>query len=237
MKRKRVFYSELAYLLGLVFLALGAALMERADFGMSMVVAPAYLLHLKLSETLPFYSFGMSEYVLQALLLIVMCLVLRRFRASYLFSFVTAVLYGFLLDLMILLVALLPGDGWIARGVFYAAGMLLCSMGVALLFRTYIAPEVYELFVKELAAKYGWSISRVKTVYDCCSCLAGVGMSFAFFGLWHFEGVKLGTVFCALINGSLIGLCGRLYESVFVFRDAFGWRKFFENGEKSCTTN
>ena len=46
MKTKRVFYTELAYAIGITVLALGTALMERADFGMSMVVAPAYLLHL-----------------------------------------------------------------------------------------------------------------------------------------------------------------------------------------------
>ena len=50
MKGKRIFYCELAYFLGIVVLAFGTALMEKADFGMSMVVAPAYLIHLKISE-------------------------------------------------------------------------------------------------------------------------------------------------------------------------------------------
>ena len=69
MKEKRVIYSELAYFFGILVLALGTALMERADFGISMVVAPAYILHLKLSEYLPFFSFGVAEYVFQAVLL------------------------------------------------------------------------------------------------------------------------------------------------------------------------
>ena len=70
MRTKRVFYTELAYILGIVVLALGTAFMERADLGMSMVVAPAYLLHLKISEIFPAYTFGMSEYVLQAVVLL-----------------------------------------------------------------------------------------------------------------------------------------------------------------------
>ena len=45
---KKTFYSEYAYIFGILFLALGTALMEKADFGMSMVVAPAYILHLKI---------------------------------------------------------------------------------------------------------------------------------------------------------------------------------------------
>ena len=60
MKTKKIFPSELAYLVGIVVLAFGSAFMEKADFGMSMVVAPAYLIHLKVSQYLPFYSFGMS---------------------------------------------------------------------------------------------------------------------------------------------------------------------------------
>ena len=98
MNRKRVCFTELAYALGLVILDLGTALMERANFGMSMVVAPAYLLHLKISQFWPVFSFGMAEYVFQAFLLILLSLVMGRFKKGYLFSFVTAVLYGLILD-------------------------------------------------------------------------------------------------------------------------------------------
>ena len=46
-----------------------------------------------------FVTFGMAEYCLQAVLLLAMCLLLR-FRVSYLFSFVTAVVYGFVLGML-----------------------------------------------------------------------------------------------------------------------------------------
>lgn len=227
MKRQIVFFTELSYVLGILSLALGTALMERADFGVSMVVAPAYLLHLRLSQTFPFFTFGMAEYSLQAALLITMCLALRRFRICYLFSFVTAVVYGLTLDGCIALVALIPRADTVARLTYYALGMLVCAVGVSLLFHTYVAPEVYELFVKEIAVKTGADIHRVKTIYDCCSCAVGVILSFAFFGFGQFEGVKLGTVFCALVNGSLIGLCTRFFEARFTFRDALPLRKLF----------
>ena len=83
--KKKTFYTEIAYIIGIITLALGTALMEKADFGMSMVVAPAYIIHLKLSELMPFFSFGMAEYTLQAVLLIIMMVFLRRFKLSYLF--------------------------------------------------------------------------------------------------------------------------------------------------------
>ena len=228
MKQKPGFPTELAYVLGIVTLAFGTGLMERADFGMSMVVAPAYLLHLIVSQTYPFFTFGTAEYYFQAALLIVMCLVLRQFKVSYLFSFVTAVFYGFTLDACMALVALIPGDGLMFRLLFYVLGLIVCAMGVSMLFHTYIAPEVYELFVKEIAARTGKNINVCKTAYDCTSCAVGIVMSFAFFGLWHFEGVKLGTIFCALVNGATIGLCSKILEASFEFRDALNLRKYFQ---------
>ncbi|MBQ2433337.1 MAG: hypothetical protein IIW08_11290 [Clostridia bacterium] len=228
MKKKTVFYSEIAYIVGMITLAVGTAFMERADFGISMVVAPAYLIHLKVSQTLPFYTFGMSEYIFQAFLLILLSVVMRRFKKSYLFSFVTAVLYGITLDLTMSLVSLLPFSGMWARVVYYVLGMALCSVGVAFFFKTYISPEAYELFVRDISDKYSAGITKVKTVYDVVSCLIGVIMSFIFFGLWHFEGVKAGTILCALINGFMIGKISAYLDKTFDFKDALKLRKLFE---------
>jgi len=226
--KKRLFYTEAAYVVGIIVLALGTAFMEVSDFGMSMVVAPAYLLHLKISQLLPFFSFGMAEYTLQAVLIVVMSLVLRRFKMSYLFSFGTAVFYGFVLDGCMALIAPVPADGFALRLVWFLVGMILCAAGVSLLFHTYISPEAYELFVKEIAQKTNREIHVIKTIYDCTSCLIGIALSFLFFGWWHFEGVKLGTVVCALVNGWTISLWTRYFESRFSFGDRWACRKYFE---------
>ena len=228
MKRKKVFYAELAYVLGIALLALGTALMERADYGMSMVVAPAYIAHLKVSQFLPWFSFGVAEFALQGALLVVLSLWMGRFKRSYLFSFATAVLYGLVLDLCISAVALLPGSGTLVRLIFYALGLLLCAAGVALLFHSYIPPEAYELVVKEIAARQSWDVGRVKTAYDCISCALGIALSFAFFGWGQFEGVKAGTILCALVNGSLIGWIDRNLNRSFAFRDGLKLRSLFE---------
>ena len=172
--------------MGIFLLAMGTALMERADFGMSMVVAPAYLLHLYLSPGIPFFSFGMAEYLLQAVLLLLCALFLGHFRLIYLGSFVTALLYGLVLDQMLLAAKLLPALSFGGRLVCFLAGMLLGALGIAFFFHTRLPPEAYELLVKELVSCYGLPIGRVKTIYDCLSCLLAIGMSFCFFWLWPF---------------------------------------------------
>ena len=223
MKGKCVLYCEIAYVIGILLLALGTAFMEQADFGMSMVVAPAYLIHLQVSRFLPFFSFGMSEYVFQAVLLVLLSLVMGSVKKSYLLSFVTAFVYGVVLDAAMAAVALLPfgGMGW--RIAFYIVGLITCSVGVALLFYTYLPPEAYELVVKELSGKCNMAIGKMKTIYDCCSCACSVVLSLCFFGA--FVGVKWGTVVCAMVNGWLIGRISRLLETKFIFKDALPLRE------------
>lgn len=221
------FSTELAYVFGIVFVAWGVALMEKSDFGVSMIVAPAYLLYRWLSPIFSFVTFGMAEYCFQAVLLLIMALILRRFRLSYLFSFITAVVYGFVLDGFMLLAALIPGDILWVRAVCYVFGMLFCSAGVSMMFHTYISPEVYELFVKEVSSHFGVNIHKFKTGYDCTSCVVGIIMSFLIFGMWHFEGVKLGTIFCALINGWIISRFSAFYEKHWQFEDRLPLRRYF----------
>lgn len=227
MAEKRVFYSEAAYVLGVILLGFGTALMEKADLGVSMVVAPAYLIYRAVSQAYPFFTFGMAEYSFQAFLLIALSVALRRGRKSYLFSFVTAVIYGCALDLFMRLIAGVPTDtlGW--RLLYYFTGLVICSAGVACYFHTYVTPAAYELTVKEISEAYGFRIDKVKTIYDLCSCFAGVVLSFLFFGFGHFEGVKFGTLFCALVNGWLIGRIGAWMERTFRFEDRWALREMF----------
>lgn len=226
--KKKVFYRETAYVLGLIIMAFAAAFTEKADFGMSMVVAPAYIIHLKLSEYLPWFTFGVSEYFFQGLLVLITVFVMKRFKASYLFSFVTAVLYGTLLDRAMTLIAPLPDSTFTLRVMWYIMGTVFCSLAVSLFFHTYLSPEAYELIVKELSQKFNCNINKVKTAYDCFSVVLGIILSFAFFGFGVFEGVKLGTVICAFINGFLIGRFSALLEKLFVFENKFKIEKYFK---------
>lgn len=225
--KKKTFFTEWAYVFGLLGLALGTAGMEVSDFGVSMVVAPAYLLHLKVSEYLPFFSFGMSEYILQGALLLLTILCVRKFKFHYLFSFVTAVLYGLLLDASIALVSFIPVGSMAVRVISYTLGFLLCTAGVSMMFHTYISGEVYELFVMEVSKKFGKDIHKFKTCYDIISCLVGIAMSFLFFGFGHFEGIKWGTIVCTLLNGFLVSCFTHLFDRHFEFKDGTSLRKYF----------
>ena len=229
--KKRVFYTELSYVLGIAVVALGTALTAWGDFGISMVVAPAYVLHLKMSRLLPWFSFGVAEYILQALILLLMICLLKKVKIAYFLSFLTAIFYGLVLDGGSALLALLPTPGIPARLIAYVIGDLAICAGVAMVFHTYIPPEAYEMFVMELSRKLHIKLHTFKTIYDCASLVVAVVMSFLLLG--SLQGVGIGTVVCAFLNGSLIHLFSQLYERVWEFRDKFPYRTKFEESEET----
>lgn len=211
---KKVLYSEISYALGQILLSFGAALITTAGFGVSMVVAPAYLI----SERVPFLTFGMAEYSFQALLLCVFCIVMGRFRAKYLLSFVTAFIYGCLLDGFLALCAVGAPYGIAARIALFVLGEAGTVAGVVFFFKSYIPPEVYELFVQEVSRKFGFEMGRVKWIYDIASLALSVLMSLAFFGA--IRGIGIGTLICAAVNGGLISLFSKFIDSYFEVRPA-----------------
>lgn len=218
---KKRFSTELCYILGILLLAFSATCMAKADLGVSMVVAPAYLLHLKFG-----ISFGTAEYLLQAVLLLLLFLILRRIRLAYLLSFLTAVIYGVVLDGLMLVINF-PELSLMARIALFVVGLFSGAAGLSFFFKSYLTPLVYELFVREVSQKLHVPLSHFKTYFDLVFCVLGIMFSFAFFGFGQFEGVKAGTIVCTLLNGWLIGRYTASLEKKFDFTDARPWREFF----------
>ena len=212
--------NEAAWLLGILLCALGVALCTKASFGLSMIAAPPYILHLKISQFLPWYTQGTSEYIWQFFLLVLTCLAVQRIRWQYLLSFGTGILFGFSLDGWLwLLGGGAPYETLLARILAYAAGSLLTGFAVAFFFRTKLPLEIYELTVAEIADRYKLPIHRVKQVYDI-SMLA-IAILFALFLMGGFTGIGIGTAITTLINTTLITLCGKLLDRVFTFEPRF----------------
>ena len=70
--------GETAWVFAVILIGLGVALVTKGGFGVSMVVAPAYIIHLVVEKVLPWYTFGTSEYILQGVLLIVLWIILKK---------------------------------------------------------------------------------------------------------------------------------------------------------------
>ncbi|MBQ3093781.1 MAG: hypothetical protein IJC52_01295 [Clostridia bacterium] len=205
--------SELAYLLGLALMSLAVSMTAAADFGVSMIVAPAYILSLKCT----FLTFGQAEYIVQGLLFIAFCIAMRRVRLSYFVSFATGLLYGLMLDAWRLFIPVLNPDVTVpgsmsmpVRLVFLLVGMVITSLAVALLFRVYICPPVYDFFVVGITEKYRLDRILFKRLFDAGALLLAAAMSLILFG--GFRGIGWGTVLMTVCNGVLIGRFSKLLD-------------------------
>ena len=220
--KRHAFPSEICYLLAILLLSFAVAMVAAAGFGVSMVVAPAYILSLRVSAL----TFGQSEYIVQAVLFLVFCLLMRRVKLVYFSSFLTCLLYGAVLDLWRAIIPLFnptvtpPGSMTMAvRILLFLGGMLLTAFSVALFYRTYLYPQVYDFFVKGVSARYALDMTKFKITYDVCSLAVAAAMTLLFFH--RFNGIGVGTLVMTACNGLLIGAFGKLIDRVVEFRPLF----------------
>ena len=212
--------AEWAWLIGTVLCAFGVVLCTKTDFGLSMMAAPPYIIHVTLKEFWAWYTQGTSEYIWQAVLLIIMCVIVGRFRPKYLLCFLTSVFFGFCIDGWLWLFG---GNGgfeeiWV-RIIAFIIGELSISLSVAFVFKTYLPTQIAECTVMEIAKRFNIAQTKVKLINDI-TCLV---LSFALSLILTkgFTGVGIGTVIITFANAPLIKLWTRLLDKIFIFDPLF----------------
>ena len=203
--------SFLHWILGIIICDLGICLCTKANFGLSMVSAPPYILHVWLRDTFTWFTQGTAEYVWQATVFVAVCLVVWKFKFRYLLSFLAAVAAGLIIDAWFLV---LGGNGacevlWI-RILLLAMGTVLIALGVALMFRTRMPLQVPEMAVALLAERFGKTKEKTKFVYDVFMLCVTLAFTFIFTG--KLTGVGIGTIVLTFANAPLIALLGRLID-------------------------
>lgn len=203
----------LNWVLGTLFCSFGVCLCTKAGFGLSMIGAPPYIIHVWLRETFPWFSQGTSEYVWEALILIITIIIVRRFKIKFLLSFLVAVLLGFMIDAWLFVFG---GNGVLEsmamRIVFFAIGTLITAIAVSLYFRTSLPLQVYEVAVVEIADRFNLKQGRVKWATDILYLVIAVLLSF---GLTKgLTGIGVGTVIITVVNAPLITACGKVVDLI-----------------------
>ena len=218
--------NELLWLLGIIFVALGVSICSKADLGVSMIAAPAFVIFDAVKSISPLLSVGVVEYAVQGLLLIILCIIIRRFNWRFLLAFAVAVLYGYTLNLFIWLLGGVEFNTVAMRYVMLLVGDIITSFGVACFFRTYMPLQVFELFVAEVADRFNISIAKVKSAFDISLLIISVTLAFTLFGDaktfdWStigyssYHSIGIGTLITTAINSPLINLMGKLIDKTF----------------------
>lgn len=218
--------SELLWLLGDIFVAIGVALCSKANLGVSMIAAPTFVIREALVSFWDGLTVGVVEYALQGILLILLCLLIRRFNWRFLLAFGVAVLYGYTLDLVLWILEPISFDAVWLRWLMLLVGDMITALGVACFFRTYMPLQVYELFVAETSSRFNISLQKMKWIFDLS--LLGVSLALAFLlfgdaadfdwttiGYSSFHSIGLGTLITTIINSPFIALMGKLIDRIF----------------------
>lgn len=218
--------SELLWLLGIIFVALGVAICSKSNLGVSMVAAPAFVIYEAIAPLWNGFSVGMTEYIIQGLMLILLCILVRRFNWRYLLAFAVAIVYGYTLNLFLFILGGISFDAVWLRWVMLIVGDIFTAFGVACFFHTYMPLQVYELFVAELASHFKLNINKVKWSFDMTLLVISVILAFLLFGDaktfdWStigyssFHSIGLGTFVTTAINSPIIALMSKLIDKIF----------------------
>ena len=218
--------SELLWVFGIVFVALGVAICSKADLGVSMVAAPAFVVFDAIKGLWAGFSVGMTEYIIQGLLLILLCIIVKKFNWRYLIAFLVSVIYGYTLNFFLwALNGVNFNEIWI-RGIMLVVGDIVTAFGVACFFKTYMPLQVYELFVSETATTFKISISKIKSIFDISLLVLSITLALTLFNdvttfdwstLYYqsFHSIGLGTIFTTIINAPFINACSKLLDKIF----------------------
>lgn len=205
-----LFRGELALALAVVFNSFGVVLMLYSGSGISAISSVPYAF----SEVFPFLTLGTWTYLFQAVLILTLMVLRRRFVVSYLFSFVVGFVFSELLDLHELWTNVLPvNPGW--RVLYFVVSYLILCFGIALSNRCKLPIVPTDLFPRELAQITKITYPKVKISFDAICLLVTAGMTLLFLG--HLQGIGIGTVLAALTMGKVIGIMGNWLDRHFVF--------------------
>ena len=220
--------NELMWLLGVIFVALGVCICSKADLGVSMIAAPAFIIYDAVQSLWSGFSVGMIEYLVQGVYLILLCIIVRRFNWRFLLAFLTAIIYGYVLDLWLLIFKDVAFPEIYQQWIMLIVGDAITALGVACFFKTYMPLQVYELCVAEFADKYKFKINKVKWGFDITCLLISCVLAFVLFrdadkfdwstiykASYHHLG--LGTIVTTLINAPIIAGCSILLDKCFTY--------------------
>lgn len=206
--------GELALLVVLVINSLGVVMMLYSGSGISAISSVPYAF----SEVFSKISLGVWTDIFQTMLVLSLMIMRKKFVPQYLLSFIVGAGFGTGIDLHERWVHTLPVTLPL-RVVYFLAGYLLISIGIALSNRCKMPIIPTDLFPRELEDITKVKYSKIKISYDVI-CLSVTAL-LTFLCLGEVRGLGIGTVLAAFTMGKVIGKIGEQMDRKVQFVSVF----------------
>lgn len=188
------------YIVGLLFLAFGVAFSVNSNLGVSPVNSLPYVVSL-ITET----DMGSCVIVIFGSYILVQILLLRRnFQWINLTQMVFSTLFGYFVDFAKWVVGDFALPTYFGQLAMLAISIIMVAAGVCLYMDVKLVNMPMEGMTHAIKQTLlpGLAFHDVKVIMDCVVVGIGVVLSFLFLG--RLDGIREGTVICALLVGKLM---------------------------------
>lgn len=188
------------YMLGLLFMAFGVAFSVNSGLGVSPVNSLPYVISLILNIDMGRCVIG----VFASYILVQFILLKRNFRWIQLTQLVFSTVFGYFVDFAKLILGDWTLASYLGRLCMLFFSILLVALGVCLYMGTGLVNMPMEGMTKAVKDTLfpKTHFTEVKVAMDCGVVLLGAALSFLFLG--KLEGIREGTVICAVLVGKVM---------------------------------
>ena len=202
--------KELTFVAAIVLDAVAVNLMVVSDLGISTISSLPYVL----SQIITSISFGMMNFMVQSLTLVILMCITKKPSPYYILSFIVGFIFGLLVDLLEPIIGMLP-SGLILQVIYFLLGWVIMCFSVALFHLSELPVQPFDTIVKDLVAFFKSDYKKTKTIIDVSFLSTAIVCSFVF--LKKLVGVGIGTIFMTIFTGSLEGKILQKLKSNFKF--------------------
>lgn len=192
---KRVFY----WLLGIILLGFGIALVANTGLGSTAITSIA----LVLSNVLDM-SFGSMTLIQNLIFVFIQILILKsNFPKRQYLQIVVSLLLGVAIDLWGQILPDFSQQNYLVTWLIYFVGCLSIAIATVFQLKADIVYNPAEGVVQAISLSIKQPFSKIKTIVDTLIVLSAVVTSLVAFG--SLVGVREGTIISALIIGQMVG--------------------------------
>ena len=163
-------------------------------------------------------SFGAWNVICQVIAILILIVVTRRAHIGYAASFIMAFLFGFVIDIVKVLII-----GWplkfLFRSIYFIVGFSGLAVGISMFIKCRLPVLPFDSFVRDLCLTFNWPIKLVKTTFNAICFSITIFLSYLYFG--KITTVGIDTLVSVLFMGTLVHEIWLKFEQRFDFKPIF----------------